>query len=90
MMEGIAYSIKGFWQTLFRYGDTTIDKLGAQTSVILLDAASPKKLERLVMKCQEKYIYERSIRDHYALKDMLSDMISYHVQNDKIEPKRKE
>ena len=74
MIEGIAYTIKGFWPTLFNYGDITIDKLGAKTSVMLKDAASPNKLERLVMECQEKYVYDRSIRDHHALKDMLSEL----------------
>lgn len=84
MIEGIAYNIKGFLQTLFNYGDITIDKLGAKTSVVLRNAASPKKLERKVMSYQEKYVYEKSIRDHQALKTMLSDMIAYHVQNNKI------
>src|SRR3989338_3056935 len=28
MIEGISYTIKGFWQTLFKYGDITMDKLG--------------------------------------------------------------
>lgn len=89
MIEGTSYTIKGFWQTLFNYGDITVDKLGAQTSVCLHDAASPKKLERLVMKLQEKYVYDRSIRDHYALKSMLSDMIAYHIQNKKISNPKK-
>ena len=89
MIEGIAYTIKGVIPTLFNYGDITIDKLGAKTSVKLIDAASSKKLERLVMKYQEKYVFERSVRDHSALKDMLSEMIAYHVHNKKVKvPKR--
>lgn len=84
MIEGISYTIKGFWKTIFNFGDITIDKLGAKTSVILLDAASPQKIERKVMEFQEKYVSERSIRDHHALKDMLADMIAYHVQNNKV------
>lgn len=85
MIEGISYTIKGVLQTMFNYGEITIDKLGAQTSVVLKDARSPKKLERLVMKYQEKYVYDRSVRDHNALKGMLSEMIAYHVQNNKID-----
>lgn len=84
MIEGISYTIKGFWRTVFNFGDITIDKLGAKTSVILLDAAHPQKIERKVMEFQEKYVSERSIRDHHALKDMLADMIAYHVQNNKV------
>jgi len=81
MIEGIAYTIKGVLQTLFNYGDITIDKLGAKTSVVLLDAGNPRKLERIVMRYQEQFIYEKSVRDHQVLKTMLSDMISYHVHN---------
>lgn len=84
MIEGIGYTIKGFLQTIFNYGDITIDKLGAQTSVVLRDASSPKKVERKIMKYQEKFVSSKSIRDHGALKDMLSEMIAYHVQNGKI------
>lgn len=85
MMEGMSYTIKGVLQTFLNFGDITIDKLGAQTFVVLKDAASPKKLERLVMKYQEKFVNERSVRDHHTLKGMLSDMIAYHVQNEKID-----
>ncbi len=89
MMEGMSYTIKGVLQTFLNYGDITIDKLGSQTFVVLKDAASPKKLERLVMKYQEKFVNERSVRDHHTLKGMLSDMIAYHVQNKKININKK-
>lgn len=85
MIEGVSYQIKGFWRTVFNFGDLTIDKLGAQTSVSLNDAAHPKKLESAILKYQDKYVVSRSIRDHQALKGMLSEMIAYHVQNNKID-----
>jgi hypothetical protein len=87
MIEGISYTIKGVLQTIFSYGDITIDKLGTNTRVILHKAKSPKHLERKVMKFQEKYVSDRSIRDHDALKGMLSEMIAYHVQSSKIKSK---
>ncbi len=90
MIEGISYTIRGFLQTIFNYGDTQIDKMGSQISIILEDAASPKKLERLIMKYQEKYVYDRSVRDHQMLKSMLSDMIAYNVQNEKIKIPKKD
>lgn len=84
MIEGISYTIQGFWRTMLNYGDITIDKLGANTSVALKDAAHPQHIERKIMDFQERYVAERSLRDHQALKDMLADMIAYHVQNDKL------
>lgn len=88
MIEGISYSVNGMLRTMFGFGDITVDKLGTKTSVVLHDAANPKKLERQVMRYQELYVSERSLRDHDALKGMLADMIAYHVQNNKIDPKR--
>ncbi len=84
MVEGLSYEITGIIQTMFNYGDIVIDKLGTQTQLVLKDAASPKKIEGKVLKCQQKYISARSVRDHGALKEMLSEMIAYHVQSGKI------
>ncbi|PKL36881.1 hypothetical protein CVV38_03230 [Candidatus Peregrinibacteria bacterium HGW-Peregrinibacteria-1] len=84
-IEGIAYSINGFFQTIFNFGDITIDKMGSQTSLILKEASRPKRLERTLMKLQEEYVFERSVQDHNALKNMLSDMIAYHIKNEKID-----
>lgn len=84
LIEGVSYTVKGVLQTVFNYGDMTVDKLGTKTSVTLMDAANPKALERKLIAYQEKYVNSKSIRDHEALKGMLSEMIAYHVQNQKI------
>lgn len=84
MIEGISYNIDGFMPTVLGYGDITLDKLGVQTSLVLKDAAHPKLIERKILKFQERFVRDRSIRDHNVLKDMLSEMIAYHVQNNKI------
>lgn len=88
MIEGVSYEINGFWPTILNYGNITIDKMGTSTSVILKDAGNPKKIERKVMKYQEDFVSEKSVRDHNALKNMLADMIAYHVQNQKISKKK--
>jgi len=84
MIEGLSYSINGFWPTVLGYGDITLDKLGVQTALILHDANNPRDLERKILHYQEKFVTNKSIRDHNALKDMLSQMIAYHVQSEKI------
>lgn len=84
LIEGVSYTVKGVLQTIFNYGDMTVDKLGTKTTVMLHDAANPKALERKIIAYQEKYVNSKSIRDHDALKGMLSEMIAYHVQNGKV------
>lgn len=89
MIEGISYTIKGVMATILRFGDITIDKIGTQTSVLLKDCSHPKSIERLIMKHQADFVGDKSYRDHNTLKDMLSEMIAYHVQNDKIKPPKR-
>jgi hypothetical protein len=85
MLEGVSYTVKGFWRTIFNFGEITVDKLGGKNSIVLEDAIKPKKLESKVLKYQDKFVVDRSVRDHQALKNMLSEMIAYHAQNQKIE-----
>lgn len=89
MIEGMAISIKGFWNTVLNFGTITIDKLGARTTLSLVDAMNPKSIERKIIKIQEDFVIDKSIRDHDSLKTMLSEMIAYHVQNNKIKPPRR-
>jgi len=84
MIEGVGSNIKGFWQTVLNYGDITIDKIGANTAIVLHNAEKPSHVEQLVLKYQEKFVTDKSFRDHNALKSMLSDMIVYHLKNGKI------
>lgn len=86
MIEGISYNIKGVIPTIFNYGTITIDKIGAKTSVVLEDAAAPKKIEQMALKYQQRFVNDKSIRDHDFLKGMLSEMIAYHVQSGKVKP----
>lgn len=86
MIEGISYTVKGVIPTIFNYGKITIDKIGSKTSVVLEDAANPRNVERIVSKYQERFVNDKSTRDHNTLKTMLSEMIAYHVQNNKITP----
>lgn len=85
MIEGLSYTVAGFWPMIFNYGTITIDKLGAQTKLVLENASNPKKVERMVLKYQEQYVSKRAVRDHAALKGLLSEMISYHVNSGKID-----
>lgn len=88
LIEDISYTIKGFTRTLLNFGDITIDRMSANTSVMLCDAANPKKLERKINAYRDKFVTERSVRDHEQLKSMLSDMIAYHSVSGKIRLKK--
>jgi len=87
-IDALGYKINGVVATLLNFGDVTIDTMGTHMSLVLKEAPNPKKIEKLVVKYQERFVEESSFQDHEALKDMLAGMIAYHMKNNKIEKKR--
>ncbi len=79
-IEGVSYKIKGVLKTMLNYGDITLAKLGSQTSVKLNDAYNPKKIERNVVKFQDKFLTKKNFTDQEVLKQLLSDMVATHVK----------
>ncbi|MBT3865170.1 hypothetical protein HOE67_04915 [Candidatus Peregrinibacteria bacterium] len=80
MIDGVSYTIQGFVPTLLNYGDLVIDKLGAGMQINLQDAGNPRRVDRSIMKYQEKFLKSKSYTDHEALKGMLAEMIANHAQ----------
>ncbi|MFA6918053.1 MAG: PH domain-containing protein [Candidatus Gracilibacteria bacterium] len=85
MIDGIEYKITGVWATIFNFGDVSIDTMGTNMSLTLKDAASPRKLEKVVVEFQEKYVFDKSFSDYNSLKTMLSSMLAYHSKHGLIE-----
>jgi len=86
MIDGVSYTIQGFLPTLLNYGDIVVDKLGGGMQINLHDAPNPKKIERMIMKYQEKFVKEKSFSDHETLKGMLAEMITTHIKQNGIIP----
>ena len=80
MIDGISYTVQGFLPTLLNYGDIIVDKMGSGVQINLSDASNPRKVDRTIMKFQEKFIQDKSFTDHETLKGMLSEMIASHVK----------
>jgi len=79
-IEGISYKIKGVLPTMFNYGNITLAKLGAQTNVKLKDAYNPKRIEKNVVKFQDKFMTKKNFTDQEVLKQLLSELVATHVQ----------
>lgn len=90
MITDVTYSVKGVLQTLFNFGDITLDRMSANVVMVLKDAANPKKLEKKITAYRDLYIQDKSFRDHNFLKGMLAEMIAYHASQDKIKVPKKE
>ncbi len=79
-IEGISYKIKGVIPTLFNYGNITLAKLGNQTTVKLKAAFNPKRIEKNVVKYQDKFMTKKNFSDQEVLKQLLSELVSTHVK----------
>lgn len=76
MIEGVSYIIKGFWPTIFNFGDIKVEKVGsAGTPIALKNVSNPAKIERLILKYQEQHMTHRNFQDHKTLKDLLAGML---------------
>ncbi|KKP37623.1 hypothetical protein A2483_01095 [Candidatus Peregrinibacteria bacterium RIFOXYC2_FULL_33_13] len=74
-IKGLTYNIKGFWGTIFGYGDTTLEHAINSNNFVLEKAAHPKKIERILLNNQNEFIHSQTMSDHEALKQMLIEML---------------
>lgn len=79
-IEGVSYQIRGIIPTMLNFGDLTLAKLGAQTSVKLKNAYNPKRIEKNVVKYQDKFMTKKNFTDQEVLKQLLSDIVATHVK----------
>lgn len=79
-IEGVSYKIKGVIPTIFNFGNITLAKLGGPTTVTLKSAYNPKRIEKNVVKFQDKFLTKKNFTDQEVLKQLLSDLVSTHVE----------
>ncbi len=80
MVEGVSYTIAGFWRTVLGFGDVTIQKVGSGSVMTMAGASNPKRIERLVLKYQEEYMEHHNYSSHDTLKSLLSNMLYEHIK----------
>lgn len=78
IIQAIGYEVKGLLPTIFNYGSITLDKF-AGTPSVFEGAINPRKKAEMITKAQEKFVTNKSFRDHRALQSILSDLLQRHV-----------
>lgn len=73
-IEGITTEIKGFWGTILRYGSLKLEHMSG-TTIIIQNVASPKKVERYIVKYQQDFTQRQTFEDHGKLKELLTSML---------------
>ncbi len=80
MVEGVSYTISGFWRTVLGYGDVTLEKVGGSSRMSMPGANNPKRIERFILKYQEEYMNHHNYSSHDNLKSLLSGMLYEHMK----------
>ncbi len=78
-IEGFAYTVNGFWNTVLNMGDITISKLSGNV-VNIAGVHKPKKRSQLLTKVQDELVNRQLQKDHTNLKDILTNMLQSHIQ----------
>lgn len=73
-IDGITNEIKGFWGTIFRFGNIQITHVSG-TPLILNNVASPRKVERFIMEHQQNFVHQQGFSDQAKLKELLTKLL---------------
>lgn len=74
-IKGVSYEIKGFWNTILRYGDVNLELATLNSIVTLEEATSPRSVERAILDTQAKFMDSKNLEDQETLKEILIGMI---------------
>ncbi|MBI2453185.1 PH domain-containing protein [Candidatus Peregrinibacteria bacterium] len=74
-IEEVSYNMKGVMPTILGFGEITISRFGSPKPTTMKKALRPKRATKLILGCQEKFMQNKSRRDHEVLKNMLTEML---------------
>lgn len=77
-IEGVSWSKKGFFQTIFGFGDVTIERIGTNNGLVLRDAVNPKQIEKHILNQQSLVVEENTLKNYETLHSLLTDMVLQH------------
>ncbi len=79
-VESFSYNIIGVFNTIFNFGDITIDK-SSGNQVIIRGAFKPKQKSQLLTKIQDEMVNTQLKRDHEGLKGVLTNLLRQHIHD---------
>jgi hypothetical protein len=79
-IESFSYSVTGILNTVFNFGDITIDK-SSGNQVVIKGAFKPKQKAQLLTKIQDEMVNSQLKKDHEGLKGVLTSLLRKHIQD---------
>lgn len=78
-IEGVSTEMKGILGTLLRFGTITIEKISTGITISLENVSKPRKIEAIILACQDVNMHTRNLKDTESVKDILSDLIAERI-----------
>lgn len=78
-IESFSYNVVGFANTIFNFGDITIDK-SSGNQVVIKGAFRPKYKSQFLTKIQDQMVDRQLKQDHEGLKDVLTNLLRSHIK----------
>jgi hypothetical protein len=78
-IESFSYTVIGLANTIFNFGDITIDK-SSGNQITIQGAYRPKQKAQLLTKIQDQMVNKQLHRDHEGLKGVLTNLLRHHIQ----------
>lgn len=78
-IESFSYSVTGVINTIFNFGDITIEK-SSGNQVVIKGAFKPKQKSQLLTKIQDQMVNSQLRKDHEGLKGVLTNLLRSHIQ----------
>lgn len=78
-IESFSYSVTGIINTIFNFGDITIEK-SSGNQVQINGAYKPKQKSQLLTKIQDEMVNSQLKKDHEGLKGVLTNLLRSHIK----------
>lgn len=82
-IESFAYNVNGFINTMLNIGDITVNKISGN-QINIESIFNPKQRIQLLTKLQDQMVQGQLHKDHSSLKDILTNMLRDHIQENGI------
>lgn len=76
-IDEVAYTVQGFWGTIFNYGDLSISTASNTTTVTF--TKNPKEAESVLNRIKTDKADKKKMSDTNKLRDLIADMVSSNI-----------
>lgn len=87
-IQGVSYEINGVWQTLFRHGTISVEKVSTGSEITMEYVPRPRQIESLILSNMEEYMHQTNLNDASKVHEILTTVIARELHLRQLEDRR--